>query len=431
MLGVILYRILMIGAKLQIVPGEAEGDAKSPAGEDSHWDYPFHASTRDELKKQILEESPRFPERYAREIPARLQTICLKCLNKDPEDRYRDGEAPARDLDAWLHEHYGAVWTSETIAAEPPSRKTVPAPRRFRTVARVVIACLGLTACVGLGLHFLPLDRPIDPGDNGVTQPDFRETIALPRESFVERRTVLLDAVAADLEALPERDRKFARFLQYAGTVNDVEDARRGIRLFVDWAAEVNHPVQYHFVDRAETILRIRLDGNNWLPWLQSAAHWERLVDEDPYRLSWSEKADDARCKREEELRKTMQTNNPIVRVDWLLSRLLAAQGDAANSLLQQWLAQYQSRAYRIGELAAERQDNPREAPRVRCAMLATSPGHPRSSRSPTAARSRVPSWNPGSTWCRRTRDSDELPSRCAVNYPDHLSPCFRSRHEP
>jgi len=63
---------------------------------------PFHAETFAELARCIRQEAPLLPRRINRQIPGELQDICLKALEKKPEDRYPSAKAMAEDIDRFL-----------------------------------------------------------------------------------------------------------------------------------------------------------------------------------------------------------------------------------------------------------------------------------------------------------------------------------------
>ena len=50
----------------------------------------------------VLNNEPVPPSRLAPKVPADLETICLKCLSKDPAERYASAEAVAEDLRRFL-----------------------------------------------------------------------------------------------------------------------------------------------------------------------------------------------------------------------------------------------------------------------------------------------------------------------------------------
>jgi hypothetical protein len=54
------------------------------------------------LLDQVMSEEPRAPRRLNDRIPRDLETICLKCLAKEPRNRYTTAGALATDLRRWL-----------------------------------------------------------------------------------------------------------------------------------------------------------------------------------------------------------------------------------------------------------------------------------------------------------------------------------------
>jgi serine/threonine-protein kinase len=59
---------------------------------------PFRAETAAETERQVINEDPVPPARLNPKIPRDLETICLKCLHKDPQRRYSSAAALAEDL---------------------------------------------------------------------------------------------------------------------------------------------------------------------------------------------------------------------------------------------------------------------------------------------------------------------------------------------
>jgi serine/threonine-protein kinase len=59
---------------------------------------PFRAETAAETQRQLIAEEPVSPTRLNASVPRDLETICLKCLNKDPNRRYPSAAALAEDL---------------------------------------------------------------------------------------------------------------------------------------------------------------------------------------------------------------------------------------------------------------------------------------------------------------------------------------------
>lgn len=63
---------------------------------------PFAAGTVAETLIQVSQSDPPPPRLLNPALPRDLETICLKCLEKDPTDRYSDASSLLMDLELWL-----------------------------------------------------------------------------------------------------------------------------------------------------------------------------------------------------------------------------------------------------------------------------------------------------------------------------------------
>src|SRR5262249_22243470 len=59
---------------------------------------------RQELLRQIAMEEPRRPRRWNKAIPQELESIVLKALEKNPQDRYATAQELASDLRSFLED---------------------------------------------------------------------------------------------------------------------------------------------------------------------------------------------------------------------------------------------------------------------------------------------------------------------------------------
>ncbi len=100
---------------------------------------PFPAETQLEALVQLLNREPDRPRAIDPAVPRDLETVCLKCLEKDPARRYHSAAALADDLERWLR--------GEPIAARPVG----PAGRAWRWCRRNP-AVAALTAAVAVAL---------------------------------------------------------------------------------------------------------------------------------------------------------------------------------------------------------------------------------------------------------------------------------------
>jgi TolB-like protein/tetratricopeptide (TPR) repeat protein/predicted Ser/Thr protein kinase len=105
---------------------------------------PFAGGTTYETIKLLLETEPRLPRLWNAKIDRDISTICLKCLEKDPQRRYSSALALAEDLERWLkHEPIQARRTGVLARG----RKWL---QRNPTAAGIAVLSLALIAAVGV-----------------------------------------------------------------------------------------------------------------------------------------------------------------------------------------------------------------------------------------------------------------------------------------
>jgi serine/threonine protein kinase/Flp pilus assembly protein TadD len=122
----------------------------------------FAGNDREELMRQIAFEEPRAPRRVNRAIPAELETIVLKALEKNPRERYATAQDLANDLERWLKD--------EPIRARRPSlvQRTRKWSRRHKPVAIGLAAALAAAVVLAAVLGFWYQRRLADT-EQGVT----------------------------------------------------------------------------------------------------------------------------------------------------------------------------------------------------------------------------------------------------------------------
>jgi serine/threonine protein kinase len=102
---------------------------------------PFRAASAVDTLWQVVTEDPIPPGRLRPKLPRDLETICLKCLHKDPARRYTSAQELADDLDRHLD--------GEAVRARPAGR----AERLWRWCRRNPLAA-SLLVAVTLGAAF-------------------------------------------------------------------------------------------------------------------------------------------------------------------------------------------------------------------------------------------------------------------------------------
>jgi WD40 repeat protein/serine/threonine protein kinase len=100
---------------------------------------PFKAGNVLGTLTKVKEEEPEPPRCSNPHVDGDLETICLKCLEKDPQRRYASARSLAEDLERWL--------AGEAIQARPVSRTA----RLWRWCRRNPLVA-ALTAAVGVGV---------------------------------------------------------------------------------------------------------------------------------------------------------------------------------------------------------------------------------------------------------------------------------------
>jgi TolB-like protein/predicted Ser/Thr protein kinase len=146
---------------------------------------PFAGGTTYETIKLVLDTEPRRPRLLNPKIDRDLNTICVKCLEKDPKRRYASALALAEDLERWLkHEPILARHTRVFTRG----RKWV-----CRNPSIAIMAALLLALAVPLGVIVWKSEFPREPVTTGIA--------VLPFENLSgqKERGAFLDGVQDDI----------------------------------------------------------------------------------------------------------------------------------------------------------------------------------------------------------------------------------------
>lgn len=125
---------------------------------------PFDAATPLETVRMVLAEPPAPPRRHRPDLPADLEAVCLRCLEKSPAKRYPTAAALADDL-----ERFARGEATAARPATPGAKAWRAARRRWRWAAAAGL----LLAAVGAGAAI----RPRTPAASAAAPADPREEI--------------------------------------------------------------------------------------------------------------------------------------------------------------------------------------------------------------------------------------------------------------
>ena len=144
---------------------------------------PFRAATAAETVQQVIAQEPAPPSRLNTQVPRDLETICLKCLNKEPPARYGTAALLADDLLRYLR--------GEPILARraSPAERLVKWTRRNRSLAAFLVSgMLLLNVIVAVSVSLLT-DRNLL---QRTVEEDFREVVqAQQRQAWGDARKAL------------------------------------------------------------------------------------------------------------------------------------------------------------------------------------------------------------------------------------------------
>lgn len=215
---------------------------------------PFVAESNMETVLQLFQTEPVAPSKLQPKIPRQLETICLKCLQKDPRRRYASAEELADDLQRFLE--------GETILAKPPT----PAEQMWKWARRrpalaMMSACLVLACVSDMGLvllHQRDLRAKLAlalADERGARQ---AEEVASERVRLGELRAKTKELLSAGETALATQDWEQAQ-LQLTRARDQVSDAPElaDLRSHIERLLQETHQHQHDHA-RLQNFLRLR-----------------------------------------------------------------------------------------------------------------------------------------------------------------------------
>ncbi|MSR58765.1 MAG: hypothetical protein EXS05_14120 [Planctomycetaceae bacterium] len=158
---------------------------------------PYQTSSPMETIRQVLNDEPVPLRRLNPAIPRDLETICLKCLRKEPSKRYATAGALASDLGRWLQ--------NEPISARPISRAET-----------AWLWCKRRPAIAGLSAAFVVLSV-------------VGTLIAVERQNAVRAAGLVAELESAEISQVPGIVIKINDYRQWADPLIKEQDRRASV----------------------------------------------------------------------------------------------------------------------------------------------------------------------------------------------------------
>jgi eukaryotic-like serine/threonine-protein kinase len=225
---------------------------------------PFAGGTSIETIRLVLDQEPRRPSLWNPEVDKDLETICLKCLEKEPDRRYASADALANDLDHWTRH--------EPIRARPVStwehtRKWI---RRRPPIFFIMTTAVVVSLMAGLAGILWGWSQAVKARNHAVESADRAE------EALDQAR------LAAE-QAREQEDR--VRSFHYAAAMNLAQEAWeqndvRMVRRLLDTTADHPHLGFEWYYWQSQTRRHLRTLRGHWAP-VTAVAYWpdgQRIV---------------------------------------------------------------------------------------------------------------------------------------------------------
>jgi WD40 repeat protein len=123
---------------------------------------PFRERTDLDTMLKVVREEPVLPSRLRPGLPSDLETVCLKCLRKDPSQRYQSSEAMARDLGRFL--------SGEPVEARPIGNLERIMTWVRRRPAQAALTAVSLTAGLCLLVGWLYFTAHLQASERSTSQ---------------------------------------------------------------------------------------------------------------------------------------------------------------------------------------------------------------------------------------------------------------------
>jgi hypothetical protein len=161
---------------------------------------PFEGESAAATERQVIADEPVPPSRLNPKVPRDLETVCLKCLQKDPQRRYTSAAALAEDLQRYL---LGQVVTARPVSQFERAVKWIRRNKWIASLSAAAVFALVMGTVASLLFGFeanrqegLATDRA------GKLEEKMRELQAQKREIEAQKRDTERVAVAGFLTTI-------------------------------------------------------------------------------------------------------------------------------------------------------------------------------------------------------------------------------------
>jgi eukaryotic-like serine/threonine-protein kinase len=270
---------------------------------------PFRADTVADTERQLICDDPARPSRLNTKIPPDLETICLKCLQKDPDRRYANAKSLADDLSRFLN--------GEPINARPVSaiERVVKWTKRRRALAALIAVSVFVMASLIVVFSWQFLARL---ARTRAVQGDIQQAVDLERRGqWEEARTQYLRAAVElgshgppalrrqldegnrDLDLVARLDSIYLGHSDIIGTTNEFDHDAMYAEAFKQVGLDVLYGTEIPSIAARirQSPIRIAMESaiDNWATSNQNSFHLQRLLalaqacDDNPN--EWEQKA--------------------------------------------------------------------------------------------------------------------------------------------
>ena len=221
---------------------------------------PFQGETLTDVLRQLADNDPLAPRLLTPRVPRDLETICVKCLEKEPAKRYQSAQELADELDRFLRD--------EPIEARPVTRaeRTWRWCRRKPALAGLILA-LQLVLALGL-MGILWEWRRATMSESRVLQDLYTSDMNLAHQAWengsLQRAEELLQAHK------PQADKEDLRGFEWRYLSNLCRDESRFTFTNVNFASGLDNWAGHHGLALAadgKTVIAASGDTLKWLDW--------------------------------------------------------------------------------------------------------------------------------------------------------------------